>query len=77
MKAASQSFNGRQVDVQSPNRTLGLERKQFETSAVADQQMNWWVTDTDGRKDRAVLALIENKGAHEHKESALRLILPP
>ena len=27
---------------------------QFETSAVADQQMNWWVTNTDGRKDRGV-----------------------
>jgi hypothetical protein len=23
--------------------------EQFEASAVADQQMNWWVTDTDGR----------------------------
>src|SRR6202158_5839525 len=27
---------------------------QFETSAAADQEMNWWVTDTDRRKDRGV-----------------------
>jgi hypothetical protein len=29
---------------------------QFETSGAADQQMNWWVSDTDRRKDRGVRA---------------------
>jgi hypothetical protein len=27
---------------------------QFETPAAADLQTNWWVTDTDGLKDRGV-----------------------
>jgi hypothetical protein len=39
---------------------------QFETSAVADQQMNWWVTDTDGRKDRGFRP-DRAQGAHEHE----------
>src|SRR5450759_4920119 len=33
---------------------------QFETSAVADQQMNWWVTDRTDAKT-AAFALIEHK----------------
>jgi hypothetical protein len=31
----------------------GTGGDQFETSAVADQQMNWWVTDTDRAKTAA------------------------
>jgi hypothetical protein len=48
---------------------------QFETSALADQQMNWWVTDTDRRKGRGV-PLIEHKEHHEHeaKEHDLPLV---
>jgi hypothetical protein len=38
---------------------------QFETSAVADQQMNW-VTDTHRRKDRGVRPG-RAQGAHEHE----------
>ena len=48
---------------------------QFETSAVADQQMNWWVTDTVGRKDRGVRPY-RAQGAYEHeaKEHDLPLV---
>ena len=48
---------------------------QFETSAVADQQMNWWVTDLDGRKDRGVRP-DRAQGAYEHeaKEHDLPLV---
>ena len=48
---------------------------QFETSAAADQQMNWWVTDTDRRKDRGVRP-DRAQGAHEHeaKEHDLPLV---
>jgi hypothetical protein len=48
---------------------------QFETSAVADRQMNWWVTDTDRRKDRGVRP-DRAQGAHEHeaKEHDLPLV---
>ena len=47
---------------------------QFETSAVADQQMNWWVTDTDRRKGR--VRPDRAQGAHEHeaKEHDLPLV---
>jgi hypothetical protein len=49
--------------------------EQFETSAAADQQMNWWVTDTDRRKDRG-LRPDRARGAHEHeaKEHDLPLV---
>ena len=48
---------------------------QFATSAVADQQMNWWVTDTDRRKDGGVRP-DRAQGAHEHeaKEHDLPLV---
>jgi hypothetical protein len=48
---------------------------QFETSAAADQQMNWWVTDTDRRKDRGVRP-DRAQGAHEDeaKEHDLPLV---
>ena len=39
---------------------------QFETSAAADQQMNWWVADTDRHKDRG-LRPDRAQGAHEHE----------
>jgi len=50
---------------------------QFETSALADQQMNWWVTDTDRRKGCGVLP-DRAQGAHEHeaKEHDLPLDYP-
>ena len=48
---------------------------QFDTSAVADQQINWWVTDTDRRKDGGVRP-DRAQGAHEDeaKEHDLPLV---
>jgi hypothetical protein len=48
---------------------------QFETPAAADQQMNWWVTCTDRRKDRG-LRPDRAQGAHEleAKEHDLPLV---
>jgi hypothetical protein len=47
----------------------------FKTSAAADQQMNWWVTGTDRRKDGGVRP-DRAHGAHEHeaKEHDLPLV---
>jgi hypothetical protein len=66
-KLACHSFGSRSripaSDMIQQGRTGG---DQFETPAAADLQTNWWVTDTDGRKDRGVRP-DRAHGAHEHE----------